>query len=109
MSANKARLLSFLCETWSEEEQLEPAIGSTCLYLGGGFKEETKSVLITDGSVTDVPELESTQQEADTRVILNSLFSVQNDGVDIIITCVYYAATLLKDLPELWVRTTRET
>ena len=91
-------------------------MGSTRLYLGGGFQEETQSVLInTDGSVTDIAELESTQQEADTRVILHSMYSVHNEGVDrvviyandtdIIVSCVYYAATLLKELPEMWVRT----
>ena len=49
VSANKAGLLNFLCETWSEDEQMEPSMSSTRLYLGGGFNEETKSVLITDG------------------------------------------------------------
>lgn len=119
VSANKAGLLNFLRETWSEDEQMEPSMGSTRLYLGGGFNEETKSVLITDGTVTDVADLESTHQEADTRVILHSVYSVQNEGVerviihandtDVIITCVYYAATLLRDLPELWVRTARDS
>ena len=109
VSANKAGLLNFLCETWSEDEQMEPSMGSTRLYLGDGFNEETKSVLITDGTVTDVADLESTHQEADTRVILHFVYSVQNEGVerviihandtDVIITCVYYAATLLRDLP----------
>ena len=66
----------------------------------------------------DIAALESTQEEADTRVILHSMYSVQNDWVerviiyandtDIITTCVYYAATLLKDLPELWVWTEHE-
>lgn len=94
-------------------------MGSTRLYLGGGFNEETKSVLITDGTVTDVADLETTHQEADTRVILHFVYSVQNEGVerviihandtDVIITCVYYAATLLRDLPELWVRTARDS
>ena len=50
--------LTFLCERWCDEEQ-----------LGGGFKDETKSVLVTAGIVTDVAALESTQQEAETRVI----------------------------------------
>ena len=35
VSPNKAGLLNFLCERWSDEEQ-----------LGGGFKDETKSVLV---------------------------------------------------------------
>ena len=72
-STNKANLLSFLCERWCEDEQLGAGHGPTELYLGGGFKEETKSVLLSGGSVTDVPARESTQQEADTRVILHTL------------------------------------
>ena len=55
-------------------------MGSTRLYLGGGFKEETKSVLISNSSVMDIAALESTQEEADTRVILHSMYSVQNEG-----------------------------
>ena len=47
------------------------------LYLGGGFKEESKIVLITEGSVTDVHELETTQQEADTRVILHTVTRIK--------------------------------
>ena len=100
--------LTFLCERWCDEEQ-----------LGGGFKDETKSVLVTAGIVTDVAALESTQQEADTRVMLHSIHSVQKEDVEriiihtndtdtVVIACVY-ASTLLRDLSELsmWVRTAR--
>ena len=62
LSPNKAGLLNFLCERRSDEEQ-----------LGGGFNDETKSVLVTAGAVTDVTALESAQQEAETRVILHSI------------------------------------
>ena len=57
--------------------------------------------------------LESTQQEADTRVIVHTLYSVQNEGVERVVihandtditTCLYYGATHLHDLPELWVQ-----
>ena len=51
--------------------------------------------------------------------MLHVIYSVQNDGVDrvvihgndtdIIVICVYYAASILEDLPELWVRTAAET
>ena len=69
--------------------------------------------------MTDVAALESPQQEADTRVVLHSIYSVQNEDVeriiihandtDIVVICVYYASTLLRDLPELWVRTARDS
>ena len=49
------------------------------------FKDETKSVLVTAGIVTDVAALESTQQDADTRVMLHSIHSVQKEDVEGII------------------------
>lgn len=85
VSANKANLLSFLCDEWCENENLKSALGPTHLYLGGGFKEETRSVVIKEGSIEDVAALESTQQEADTRIILHIMYSVQNDDVDRVI------------------------
>ena len=72
VSSNKAQLLDFLCETWCKEEQINLSIGSTKSYIGGGFKDETRSVLITAGTVTNIADLESTQQEADTKVILHA-------------------------------------
>ena len=105
----RSNFLNFLCERWCDEEQ-----------LGDGFKDETKSVLVTAGIVTDVAVLESTQQEADTRVILHSIHSVQKEDVEriiihtndtdtVVISYVYYASTLLRDLSELsmCVRTAR--
>ena len=73
----EANLLRFLCEEWCQNETLKSALGTTHLYLSGGFKEETRSVVIKEGCVVDVPALESTQQEADTRVILHTIYSVQ--------------------------------
>ncbi len=74
--------MNFLCETWWEQEQLEPALSLIWLYLGGGFKDETKSVIVTAGTVTDVVVMEATQQEAYTRVILHSIYSIQNEGMN---------------------------
>ena len=62
--------------------------------------------------MTYVAALESTQQEAETRVILHSIHSVQkedveriiihtNDTDNVVISCMYYASTLLRDLSEL--------
>ena len=47
LSPNKAVFLNVLCETSCDEEQLEPTRGSTRLYIGGGFNDETKSVAAT--------------------------------------------------------------
>ena len=87
-----APLATPLCERWCDED-----------HLGFGFKDETKSVLVTAGIVTDVAALESTQQEADMRVRLHSIHSVQKEDVEriiihtndpdtVVISCVYYAA-----------------
>jgi hypothetical protein len=71
----------------------------------------TKTVFLTD--VQDVADLESTQEEADTRLILNTMYSVQNENIDRVnihasdtdvVMAVHYADTLMTNLPELWVR-----
>ena len=84
---------------------MEPPLVPAALYLGGGFTEETRSVVLENGSAKDVPPLESTQQEADTRIILHTLYSVKYEGVervvvhatdtDVTILCLYYASTRL--------------
>ena len=47
VSANKAGLLKFLCEMWSEEAE-NPSLGDIQLYLGGGFQEENKTIRISE-------------------------------------------------------------
>ena len=118
ISANKEALLNFLCMKWSQDEELK-LLGSTCLYLGGGFKNVTESVVVSKGTVNEVAELQFTQNEADTRIILHSIYSFQKEGservviyandTDAIFSCVYYTSTLLKELPEMWVRTTQSS
>ena len=78
------------------------------------YLDEAKSVLRTDGWCADVPELQSTQEDADTRLILHALHSVQHDGVkqvivhandtDVIVICIYDACKMQNQLPEVWVR-----
>ena len=84
------------------------------VYLGGGFSDKSKTVLVTPNSIQPIPGLQSTQEEADNRVILCTIHTAQNDGVervviyasntDIIVLAVCYAATHLNVLQELWVR-----
>ena len=116
VSDNKAGLLNFLCESWSAQKLTH---GNLQLYLGGGFLDETKSVKISGDVVIPIVELESTHEEADTRVILHSIYSVQHDHVerliihandtDVIVLVIYYASNLLKDVPEIWIRTARDS
>ena len=119
VSKNKANLLQFLCEEWCQREHLRSILRTKHLFLSGGFQEETKSVVIRDNAVKSVPELESTQKEADTRIILHSMFAFKTEDTeriinkandtDVVTLCIYYAATYLKDLPELWVQTDKNT
>ena len=119
VSKNKANLLQFLCEEWCQREHLRSILGTKYLLFSGGFQEETKSVVIRDNAVKSVLELDSTQKEADTRIILHSIFALKTEDTERIITkanytdvvtlCIYYAATYLKDLPELWVQTDKNT
>ncbi len=71
ISANKAALFNILCLKWSLDENLKTAVGSTCLYLGGGFKNVTENELSKD-TVNGVSQLQSTQNEPDTIIILYS-------------------------------------
>lgn len=117
MSENKAALLDYLCQKLTDDELTNPEHGCTKLYLAGGFQDVEKSVLLTDGCVTDIGELASTQEEADTRIILHAMYATVHDGVqrivihgndtDIIVLALYYYVAFLRDLPlqELWIRT----
>ncbi len=115
MDDNKAALLSFLCEEWSATPLSQPGMQ---LYLGGGFHEETKTMLVTDQSVSSVLDLQSTQEEADTRIILHLIHAVSNgvervvihaNDTDVIVLCIYYLSTdKLNTLKELWVRTEQD-
>ena len=61
--------------------------------------------------------LQSTHEEADTRLFLHAMHATKNEGVkriiihaidtDVIVLCLYYYKTMLKDigLKELWVKT----
>ena len=96
--------LNFLCERWYGEEQ-----------LGGGFKDETKSVLFTAGIV----KMSLPWNQRSKRVILHSIQSVQKEDVEriiihtndtdtVVISCVYYASMLLRYSElSMWVRTAR--
>ena len=117
-SANKASLLNFLSETWCEEP-LGQSFYPTHFYLGGGFTEETKTLLVTKDSISEVTALQSTHKEADQRIILHALYSFKHDNVerviihasdtDIVTMCLHYKATHLEALSEMWIRTAPNT
>jgi hypothetical protein len=83
---NKTGLIRFLgdnalkhytCFTLGDNDQLQ---------LAGCFQNPETVMIMSSGSIDDVPELFSTQEEADTRIILHALFAN-------------------KDIEELWFQT----
>ncbi len=86
------------------------------LCLSGGFQDVDKSVLLTNGSESAVEELESTHEEADTRLLLHTIYATEVERVkrvviyandtDVVVLCVYYYKTKLQEmeLKELWMR-----
>ena len=112
---NKYQLLMYLSNYWSDMEKERSFMGSRSLYIGGGFQEMSKSVVLMGGTVSNVHDLESTQEEADTRIILHTIYSINKDAAkrvivhandtDVITLCIYYyASTLMTQLDELWVK-----
>ena len=117
-SSNKAELQQYICDVWSAEGAERASLGNTKLYLGGGFHEETKTVMVNKQNVVPIAELESTHEEADTRLILHSMYAAHNDvdrliihayDTDVIALFIYYASLLLQDVSEIWIRTDRDS
>ena len=120
-SENKSSLLSYLCEKWDNDEEAGPQLEKDLkLFLAGGFRDATKSVLLTNGSISLVPELESNQEEADTRLLLHAVYAtrvgtkrivVLANDTDVVILSIYYFRTLLHEvgLHELWMKTEEDT
>ena len=67
---NKARLQHFLCSSWEDKESHRHT--TTDLYMSGGFLDEKKSVRVSASGILHEPNLESTQEECDTRVLLHA-------------------------------------
>jgi len=84
-TVNKAALQKYICEKWEKDLELRSAFGSRKLYLGGDFEEQTRTVIVEGDAVTPITDLESTQEEADTRVVLHALYSYLHDGVERIV------------------------
>ena len=115
---NKRKLLTYLCENWSALNFL-PDLGTKSLILAGGFASIDTTVMVHNGQASPIIELESTQTEADTRLILHAIYSAQKKNVErIVFMCsdtnvvenaIYYGSTLLKDARELWINSGPET
>lgn len=115
----QSKFLDYLGENWIQAETSELTNGATSkpkLYIGGGFKTSTKTMLLSQGTVTPIPELESTQEEADTRIVLQAMYAASVDGCDKlivhandtdVIVILLYHSTVLKQagFNEIWIRT----
>ncbi|KAG1668553.1 Protein smg8 [Nymphon striatum] len=120
VSENKAALLEYLCDNWVIGESVNPH-QSIKLFLSGGFRDIHKSVMLTNGNESPVTELQSTHEEADTRLLLHSIYATQVEGVkrivmyandtDVIVLAVYYYKTKLKKLglDEFWMKTQQDS
>lgn len=96
---NKANLQHFLCSSWSKPES-QSKLGSINLYLSGGFSDKRKSIMVSSDSVINVPQLASSQEECDTRIILHAFYCIREIDVkrlvirandtDILVMLVYY-------------------
>ncbi len=85
------------------------------LFIGGGFKDATRSVMLSNGSVSSVPELQSNQKEADTRLLLHTAYAAREgservilcaNDTNVVVLSISYYKTLLQDLglKELWMK-----
>ncbi|PFX14895.1 Uncharacterized protein K02A2.6 [Stylophora pistillata] len=68
---NKENLAAFLCDPLSQHFP-EPLGPSQKVFLAGGFKDRSRTVSLTQGSVTIEPNLCSDHEEADTRLLLHA-------------------------------------
>ena len=80
-SDNKAAFLNYICTEWERDELADPQLDIK-LYLSGGFEDAERSIMLTEGSSRDVPDLESSQEEADTRIMLHAMYATTENAVE---------------------------
>ncbi|CAC5359720.1 unnamed protein product [Mytilus coruscus] len=109
------RLLGEYCEWYFEESPLE---GDAVLFLAGVFNNPEVVKKISCNGVSTSVDLYSTQEEADTRILLHSLYAdnqifsnrtkgrivVQSSDTDVLVLCVHYFPKL-ENTEELWFQT----
>ena len=92
-SASKTKLLNFLVETWKMADTRKH-LGERLLYVTC----EKKCIKITKDNVEEVEELHTTQEEADTRMLLHSKHASEAYGAviivaedtDVLVLCLAY-------------------
>ena len=76
-ASNKQELVRVLFECW-EQHGLSWIRSDICLYLAGGFADRLKSISLAKDNVRSIPDLRSSQEEGDTRVLLHAMYAAQN-------------------------------
>ena len=98
-SKNKAGL-AVLISDYFVSHAPEKMTDGTCITLAGGFQEGEKVQTVDRAGVIDVPDLHSTQEEADTRMILHAVkltatgsyarITIRSDDTDVLMLLLYY-------------------
>jgi hypothetical protein len=96
-SANKAALAAFVCESIAASAPAHLEQNKAIILAGGFANGETVKSIMNSGVVT-IPHLFSTQEEADTRIILHSIdlarthcrVIVRCDDTDVLVLLLYY-------------------
>ena len=107
---NKVRLVEFLFKTWSQEEFAE-ILGDRSLFMAHGSTCHRMKYTDNHLEVAHVADLESSQEEADTRMFLHAKHAIgagadsiliHSPDTDVVVLAVYFQSQM--GVP-LWVKT----
>lgn len=96
-ATNKSELTDFLCIYLSEHVQSQLRENES-VTLAGGFTDGLLVILVDQRGVREVPELFSTHEEADTRLLLHAIHLARShsrvivrcDDTDVLVLLIYY-------------------
>ena len=96
-SGNKERLAAFICDFICEKGGEALSYGKS-ITLAGGFSDGELVKKVETDSITDMEELYSNHEEADTRLLLHATYSAKDysrvivrcDDTDVLILLLYY-------------------
>lgn len=103
-SANKSALASFV-STYLLSKCQDIVCGHKYLILAGGFTDGQLVKVLKNGTVAELTTLSSTQEEADTRMLLHAVHMsldyeriiVRSDDTDVLVLLLYYRSIQMLD------------
>jgi len=115
---NKQSLLRLLGEYCIRYLEQSPLVVGKALYLAGAYHNPEVVKRFSSDGISNCVELYSTQEEADTRIILHSLFAdkqfgyngvkgrivVQSSDTDVLLLCLHYYSQMV-NTEEIWFQT----